>query len=187
MNITMKECVKLAAALAGIDELPPESFDECASLSEQQQKLTELLVTCGNLVVSELATEFLPLHKKQTLAAEQGFIPFSALAERVIDVISVSRRGKKQNFTLRTDGINTDAGDADVEYTYLPQRAGLDGSLAYSAGRLTSRTVALGIAAEYCLISGNYSEALRLDKRYKDSLLAASRRKNYALPARRWA
>ena len=187
MNITMKDCIKLAVTLLSIEELPEEVFAENAEISDSQQKLLDILTSCGNLVYSEMAAEFMPVSFCETVTTADGVIPFSALSKRCIDVIEVKKDKTKLAFSLKNNALVTGSGEITVTYTYLPEKIPFEGVFDYSYGRLSDRVLALGVAAEYCLISGQYADALVFDKRYKDSLIALSRKKNYRIPARRWA
>ena len=74
-----------------------------------------------------------------------------------------------------------------IYYEYLPIKEELSSDFCFEFTPITSRAVALGIATEYLLIKGEYSEAENFNSRYKNALIGClSPKTNKKIPARKW-
>lgn len=187
--LKMRECVSNAALFLQLDDVSAALDDgEETSIGEDTQKIIELLVKCGNLVLSEVAADFLPLKKIDKIISKNGQIAYGDLSKKAVDIFAVKLKGKNMSFRTFYDCIAVRLdGEYTVEYSYEPAKLVLSGESDYACGRLSARTVGYGIACEYCIINGMTDEALLWDKRYKDSLtLSASPKNERRVKARRW-
>lgn len=191
MRIKMMDVIKLSAVLLQLEDVLA-SISEEGQLDQEQQERAEadkkLLLRCANLVVGEVAAEYLPLKATEVLSSPDGNIEYSAFSRRPIEVYSVRRNGAKCRYKMYPHKLITEAGEVEVCYSYVPQSVGIDEELDFAEGKLTPRVLAYGTAAEYCLINCLHQEAGVWDKRYKDSLLGALRAgRPLRIPARRWS
>lgn len=178
-GLSVHSCVCIASVLLQQDEVTDALENPDAPPDADTERTIAQLVRCANLVLSEIAADYLPLKTRETVAATDGRIGYDALQKKAIDIFAVRQRGKSVPFTLYYDCLRLAAeGDCEVEYSYAPNVLPLNGFADYTNERLGARTVAYGIACEYCLISGMTDDALVWDKRYKDALAAATRPKN---------
>lgn len=185
----MKDCVVTAAVLLQLEDVIDSIENDNITPDSDVFRTVNQLVRCGNLVLSEIAAEYIPLKTCEQLEAVDKKIEYVNFSKKAVDIFKVSFRGKPVKFKLFYDSFSVPyAGVYEVEYSYEPLGLALGGETDYSSGRLSARCVAYGIACEYCLISGMTEEAVLWDKRYKDSLFAASIVKNERnVKARVWA
>ena len=168
--MTMKEITALAETLLGLKT--PASEEE-AALREKE------LLAAANLVVNELASEYLPLVRTETQTARGGKIYYSALAEQPIEILAVRRIGEERRAEYRVMPvyIALQNGTYEVEYRYYPREKTAETACDYDETRLAKRVIAYGTAAEYCLMRGLYEECSLWDERFKDSLAGYCRPK----------
>lgn len=185
-----RECISAAAEFLGLGDMASALAAGTESeLSESDKKELDLLVGCAGFVVHEIASEYIPLFKKESVAAKNGFVDFSRLEKTCLDVVCVRVGNVKKRFKPVRGGIEIFggfSGSAEMEYSFAPATAEIDESLEWGDGKVSARLVGYGIACEYCIING-MSEAVMWDKRYKDALSAANRTKaEMRVKIRRW-
>jgi hypothetical protein len=192
MKINMSDCLQLAAVFLQLENALALLCGRQEDLNEEElkeaQKDKELLLRCANLVVNEIASEYVHLNAFQTFRTENGHIPYSLFEKQPADITAVHKEGSCCRFKLYPCEIITESGTVDVFYRYLPQNKAADGVLDFEEGKINQRIIAYGTAAEYCIIKGMYEEGVVWDKRYKDSLSCALKiSKPITLAARKWA
>ena len=191
MKIKMIDVVKLTAVLLQLEDVLENLSGEGQLEGEQQEKAEadkKLLLRCANLVVEEVAAEYLPLKATELLSSDDGNIEYSVFSRRPIEIYSVRKKGSKCRYKMYPTKLITEAGEVEVCFSYVPQSVGIDEELDFAEGKLTPRVLAYGTAAEYCLVNCLHEEAWVWDKRYKDSLFGALRAgRAVRIPARRWS
>lgn len=156
----------------------------------QAKKDLDLLITCVNLIISEIASDYVPLKTIEEVLVKKSKIPYIDLQKPALNIKSIKDSfGQKRYFKVYPSYIYTDCdGVCHIEYTYLPASIkDLDQATEYQNTKVTSRIIAYGAAREYCLIMSMYEEAQSWDARFKESLLSASRQNNVlTIPKRLW-
>ena len=188
--VSYRDCLSAAAEFLRLDSvagaLRGGTQDE---LNESDKADLELLIFCAGFVTDEIAAEYVPLYRTETVAIKDGKIRVSALSEAVTDIVSVSVDGAKRRFGVLRDEIvlgEKKSGSASVTYCTVPQKVQLDGFLPWPGDTVSARIVGYGVACEYCIVNG-MSEATLWDKRYKDALAAMRRTKREVrVKQRRW-
>lgn len=165
--MTVQDAILIAAAFLSEDEA------EAAILNgdTEAQTVTQFL-RCANLVIEEIAAEYMPLITKERISVKNGSFLLSELSKRALNVYALRRNGEKQSYFCRAGLLTAADGEYEIEYSFLPEKAAIGDPLPFDA-HISARVVAYGIAAEYALISGLSDEAATFDKRYKDALNAA--------------
>ncbi|MGD9901013.1 MAG: hypothetical protein AB7S44_00555 [Spirochaetales bacterium] len=188
MSVT--EIIKLVATYLQMEDvLELTTFGgEVTEPSALTTKNLELLVRCLNLVYDEIATDYIPLNYEEEVIVLDEEIALSSLAKRLINVIKLTdENGVNVKYKMFPTAIVLENGTYNLEYSYAPESATLDGNIETFGGKLTERIVAYGVTAEYSLISGLFDEATTWEQRFKDALLVASRKKSdIKMPVRRW-
>lgn len=147
-----------------------------------------LLIRCANLVVKEVACEYIPLLHKQTITSHKGQISYADFEKLLLEIRCIKdSQGNEVDYYCLPDHVEIQDGSFEVLYAYIPTDKEFFDDLDFCGTKASDRVFAYGTAAEYCLVTGNYDEALMWERRYKDALLVATR-KNTAvvLPRRRW-
>lgn len=180
----LKEAIQISLTYLG---------DEDASVNSKtaQHPRLKLLVKCANLVIKEIATEYMPLLAEEVVSAENGKITYDKFVNRVLEILSVSntKNGLESNFRMNpTECIlsNTDIQKALVKYSYLPTDIDID-EICPISPMVSAKTLALGICAEYCLIEGMYEQSVMYSDRFKEDMRTATRKKGeIKIKPRRW-
>ena len=182
--MTVLECVKAAATELGITaEVDAYLQDK----KEEGRVAVENLVRCFNLVENELASEYLPLFAEDTLETETGAVYYSDLERAPVRIIKVfDGLGEEVKFSLFPEFLKTQAGKVRIRYAYAPKEKAIEESSDYLLF-VSLRLFAYGMASEYALASGRYEESAVWNKKYKNAIYAAYRKKPIKkIQSRRW-
>ncbi len=179
----VKEVISLAAANLGREDLI-----KCAASQTQPSGELLSLLRCYNLVENEIALDYHPLKREETLSVEGNRVEFSAFTFAPVDILSVTdERGAAVEYSLFPAYIALNCGkEVRISYAYSPAEKGWNDEGSFS-GKISARLLSFGVTCEFCLSRGQFSEAAVWQKRYQDALRAAS----YAQPkkgirSRRW-
>ncbi len=173
-------CTALAeegASLAGEDTGSAdgsETTDAVAELSDEDKEKKKKLIKCFNDVLFEIATEYYPLVAEEEFAA--GKIPFSAFSKTPLKIRNVFSGEESVGFVAGIDYIVTDrkSGKVSVVFEYVPEEKIDTDSFDYEKTPYGKTVFCYGIAAEYCLITGRFSEAANWESRFKNAVTAVA-------------
>ena len=188
--MTAKDVIKVVCVFLQKEEfLELEELDGTGEATEAQTKELEHMLRCLNLVINEIATDYIPLLFEETLIPTGGHVLFNSLTKNPIDIIRVEDRfGIRVNHKLFPDYLETIDGEVKILYSYEPEQiTALSQALENFSQKVGERVIAYGVAMEYCFICGLHDDASIWEKRFKDALLIAARKKSeIKLPKRRW-
>lgn len=147
-----------------------------------------LLIRCVNLVLKEVACDYIQLIHRQTMTAVEGKIDYGDFEKTLLEIKSVKNlNGEDVRYFALPDYVAVEDGVFEVSYAFVPQDKGFFDDVDFGGTKAGDRVFAYGAAAEFCLISGNYDEALMWERRYKDALTVATRKTTEVImPRRRW-
>ena len=184
MKIQMNQCIKLAAGLLGLSAVAENPAGE---LGGEDAADRDLLLKCVNLAAQQTALKTSPPRAEETVTVEGQELELGQLSKRALEVIGVrDHQGRPVAFTRLPYGVRLKGpGTFRVRYAFLPDDAALNGSLVFDEGRVHAELLGMGAAAEYCLISGRFSEAAAWEEEFLSRLSAAGRRAR--LPRRAFA
>lgn len=185
MKVLVKDAVRAAARAIGI--LDGVNAYLNGEENEQGERDTELLVECFNRVENELALDYLPLVAEDRITTTAGAVEYTQLRKPAARILSVEDgNGNTQKYRLYPDRLETVTGKVKIVYAYTPSEKGLDGESEYQTA-VSQRLFVYGMAAEYSLAVGELESASAWDKKYKEAIQAAYRRRPAArIIARRW-
>lgn len=189
----LKDILELAAVLLGLQTvLDSGAFEDGLDKNEIKKKISEnkdlqLLIRCANLVYKEIACDYLQLKAVDTLVSN-GNINYTSLTKHPLEILSVTdEKGADVGFNCLAGCLQTVSGKVSVCYSYIPLSAEFNDELDFFGSKITDRILAYGTASEYCLINGQGQDAVVWDKRYKDALVIACRKRTeIKMPKRRW-
>ena len=165
------------------------AFDEASETAPtiSQQADIDLFVQCFNYVYKEIASGYFPLLEKEKVVFKDNKFYFKDLSKQIIFVKKISKGNKKLKFYLYPEYIECETDSAEIVYAYLPNDFVLTDEVNLFGGKVLSQVMAYGVAREYCLIMGNYSDADVWENRFKNSLEnIASKKMNVVIPKRRF-
>ena len=182
----VKKFVLEAAKLLGLDETVGEYVNEGYGSGKEE---TEKLVSCFNLVETDLALNYMPLLDKVLFTVGEGRIFFDDFPQTPLRVSAVTnKKGLRLPFQLFPTEIHVDEDEKEVwvSYAYLPEEKGLMGDSDYLTG-VSVALMAYGMAAEYCTMRGLYTEAAVWSKKYKESIAKSyTLKRGGRMQSRKW-
>lgn len=199
--MTVKDILKTAATLLNLTDCT-EYFTatEAAQGSEHGSEQVsgyqasadilakvDILTRLANLVITELASSFVPMACAEEVETSDGKIVFADLAHNITRVLSVKNEfGHDAEFKLYPEYIKVFGGRYTVEYEYLPENYALSDTVGFNEGKITAALLGYGVAAEYCITQGRFEEAVLWRKRYSYGVERAALPKNAAVKGRCW-
>lgn len=181
----VKEVLALAAANLGREDLA--SAVSAADAKAEGELKT--LLGCYNTVENEVALDYYPLIRSEQMQIADGKIYYTMFSRTPVCIYGVrTSAGRALPYEKFSDRLETEKrrGPYTVVYSYAPSAKAL-GAEAEADARVSPRLLALGVACEFCLVTGRPGEAKLWESRYRDALSAAGRtRKRLAMRSRRW-
>lgn len=185
--MAITDIIKQAAFLLGKDDVATYLGNgECVDQTTAAKDATALL-GCYNLVLNEVATEYVPLIKKQRLTATDGKVYFSALDFGISEVAAVyDDNMNRVECDVYADRIETELAAVYIEYYAVPPVRAMTDAADYPSGRVPDRVFAYGVAAEFCISNGVYEEAEMWQERFQQSIVRAAPKSRRVMKPRRW-
>ena len=158
-------------------------------LTKQDEAEINTLLCCLNLVINQVATEYINLKNTIKISSISGKIYYSSLSNNVVvDVLKVTKNGVPIKFEVCADHIKTESGDLEVEFVYQPSScSSVLSNIDFENFKINERVLSYGVVAEYCFLNGNYDDAAIWDNRFKNSLSNLNRaRREIKIKQRLW-
>lgn len=178
----LEEVITIALTYLG-DEM---SGDDLAK-SEYDDKI-KLLVKCANIMMTEIASDYLPLEDECEVEAKEYRFSYENIPRRVHSIVSITD-DKNQNVDFKSRSytcLTSKNGMLKVRYKYLPEQVDLKDDCDVDT-RVSERTLALGTCAEYCMINGMYEQSSGFSERFKQDMRSCVRPpKSITIKAREW-
>ncbi len=183
----VKEVIALAAANLGREDLAARAGE----LSGEPAGELLSLLRCYNLIENEVALDYFPLKKRESFTVEEGTLPYSDFTFAPVTVLEAREHGVPVSFELypaelrlpRPCGVRT----VEILYSYSPAEKGWEEESEFS-GKISARLLSFGVASEFCLTNGQFSEAAMWEKKFRDALRSAHIvRRPLLVRSRRWA
>lgn len=182
----IKDILKASALLLGKENV-------LTYLNGDQSNLSTLvtinnMTSLANLVISELASTYIPMVKKETISVRDQKIYYTDLSERVLSILSVTdSSGKEVCYKTFHEYIFATASVVEVEYEFSPPNYDLLDNVNFSNPQVDERVLAYGLNAEVCISEARFEEAVTWHKRYVDAIATICKPKNLTVKERRWA
>ena len=184
----VKDILKMTAEMAGESQLisyyNEKGVDDVSSCAES----ASLMLRCYNMIIEELALEYLPLRVKEKVQVTNQKIYFSELAFKPLRVLGViNKNGDKVPYKLINDYLELSNGDVIIEYTHRTKEAFEDDDCVYDETVIGPYVITYGMLSQYLLERGRVSESNIYQEKYLSAVRARiAQRKSLKLPARRW-
>lgn len=180
----VRDVMALAAANLGREDLVA-LVNGCGGEAEE----LSALLRCYNLIENEVALDYFPLQGQDDVGIIDGTVSYASLSHAPVTILSVTAGGRALAFEALPAQLcvaSPRCGRATVRYTYSPAEKEIGDDCEFSA-KISARLLSFGIACEFCLSRGQFSEAATWEKKYRDALLAANIcRKRLSVRSRRW-
>lgn len=184
--LAVEDVVFLAADLLGVRECINRVMTGGADQSDQA--ICEALVRAYNMMENEIATEYAPIVYEETISCVHGKYEYESLHRDPAYIIAVyDNLGAEVEIKLYPTYFELRNGNYNVRYATFPTTKGIgDDSELPSA--VSERVAAYGVAAEYCVQNGLYTEHAVWDKKYKTALTATLKtRGSKVMKGRSWS
>ena len=190
--MTVKEVITLAAGCLSRDDLISALDKSEEELSEDEKLELDALLRAYNFVENEVALDYCPLKREETIEVKENKIYYTELAQVPVNIRKVVGGGYLQRFAaypayiLMSDGW---LGRVSVVYDCIPStKNSFDEESEFSRETgISARLLAYGVAAQYCLVNGESGRAALWDKKFRDSLRAKNLlRRTVSVRSRRW-
>ena len=144
------------------------------------------LLNAYNHVLSEVATEYVPLKTTSTFSG--GKVLFSAFPLAPLKIYRAEYlNGNVAPFTLGIDYIVLPDRETTVTYSYIPAEVtSTSVKFAYENTKVGKRVFLYGVAAEYCMITGRFDEAADWEAKYRAAIASAMTSGAKRIKARKW-
>ena len=176
----IKEIIKNVAVVLGLGDVV-ELINDGGNTKELLGNINySILVRCASFVVTNIATNYIPLIDKQSFDVVDGKIRLSAFSQPFISARSVKRNGRVVEYKLYTGHLKVPNGRHEVEYSYLPCiKTGEE----QNPFEVAPVALEYGILAEYSFISGMFNEANVWSEKFTELLFHARRGKTVIMPS----
>lgn len=181
----VKDVIKQVAIFLGLTNVMSANLDNFDNLDAQTKKDINLILSSINEVLCDIATDYIFLEKEETIQVSNGSFSFSGLQEAFYKLIDVETQ---KDYKLGFETLEIENGDYKIKYQYLPKIYQLADTIS-GFERLTVYALCYGVAEEYCLISGNYSESEMWHSKFQNAMMIASKPNDVkvrTLKQRRW-
>lgn len=192
----IRDIVELAAVLLQNNELintnvfwhrENENNEYVQKVIKERLDLQQL-IRCANLIVKEVACDFIPLTFRQIIKTESGTIPYTKFEKPLLSIKSIKDlNGETVTAYTMPNYLAIEEGTFAVTYNYIPSDKEFFEDIDFKGDKASDRIFAYGTASEYCLINGDYDNALYWERRYKDALYVhIGKDTKVIMPKRRW-
>jgi len=180
----MNNVIKEVANMLQLSNVSSANLSSIESLDTQTQRDINLILSCANEVLSDIATDHLPLKYTEEITVSGGQYSLSSLSKTFHKLVSIATT---EDYSIELDTLNIKSGKYKITYTYLPEIYEIGDDIDDCDCRVTLYSLCFGISAEYCLICGNYSESEMWNSRFENAIQIAKRSaKMPKLKERRW-
>ena len=177
------DIIKMSAEVLNLD-LPNEYFD---SELQPDDNLVKILLNSCNFVYEELFRDYATSLRKTVVVVIDGFADISVYRLcRVISLVDAEGNDVPYRYSDGSLYVATD-GRYNLCYARLPDILGWGDEVRMPSPRITERMMVYGVAREYYAITGDWTNALQWDTRFKDALqVAGVKTSSMKMPVGRW-
>lgn len=158
-----------------------------STLDSEGTETVNTLLYCFNAVEDEVARKYAPLTCEDTMVSLSGQYIYTAFLHSPVKITRVLADGAEVGYVLYAEYMRVDAKRVTVEYEYAPKKKKItdDSDFGEDVGE---RLLALGAAAEYCLINGEVEAAEIWESRYRKEIDGVQKKLPACgcIPPRRW-
>ena len=183
--MTVKDVIYYACVMCGRENLSGQIAE--GVIPDDNPEIRKM-INCYDLTVMELSENIEPLIMTERLCSPVGEYYFADFSKTPKQILKVEVDGKKVDYTLRPDKMIVSAVECDVTYDYrVKPTVSLSDEVEYDENTFSARVLAMGVAAEYLLVSGLFDEAISWRERYEKAVETYVLTKSKRMKARRWA
>ncbi len=184
----VKEIIINASTLIGREDVVQYLKDEQIEPEQKTIDTVDVMVRLLNIVVSELASSFVPMIVNEDYVAKNGKVIYSELNYRPKEILKAyDDAGNDKLLGVEHTFARVGETNVQVEYACFPPELTVDGEINYTEKDVTKNTLAYGLLAEYAITQGCFKDAVMWHDRYADNINELVKPKNAMLKRREWA
>ena len=165
-KMKIRDIMKNAAIYLGLSSVK-DYLDNTGNANAETLKTVDLMTGLSNLVISELASTYVPMMYSETVTATGGKIYFSALSKDPVKITSVKDGyGVDEKFKVFPEYLEIKNGSYEITYQYLPSNYSISEEIGYKTKDVPPSAFSYGLCAEYCITQCRFEEAVAWRKRY---------------------
>ncbi len=167
-------------------------FCDQVNMGEDVYEDIAFLVKIVNVVITELASTYIPLTTKEEVTFYDGKFQYAEFYKKAVKIVAVyDNLGNKIAFTetaeyIQLENFNSKSLNLTVEYQFLPEEYYEDSEVDYTERIIPAKVLAYGVAAEFCISQSRFEEAVMHHKRYMFALQEIKGIKNASIKSRSW-
>ena len=173
--LNIKNIIKSASKMLGIEEL--NDLTDVELLDERAKKIVDDMLYCFNEVYQELCCDYFPLIIQEKVNVSNKYLYFDNLSKDINKLYGIYDESQTSfSFDVFSNFVcfENDLQEVTVRYSYVPDWVNdITNVVECNDLGVTERMVALGVATEYCMLRGKFTESAIFDRRYKDSIECA--------------
>ncbi len=185
--------INSASNILGLKSVIASLPDISNASEEVQNEIANLLISV-NMTNNNIATNYVQLIRRTTLANVSGLISFDDITDQ--SIIEIKRITNENNqtipFKILANGVETQAGNVTIEYSVFPDVVTILDDIDYYL-KINELIFATGVVSEYLYLKGVFDEANLWADRFKSMILVdkeiveeTKAVKNINMPSRRW-
>ena len=184
----VRDCVAFAAETLDLKNvvryLKSGETDEYSNVSDT----LDTLLSAYNAVADEIARDFIKLTRSEVFTVTGKELRFSKFSDNPLKIMSVKGADDKAAAAkIYPDKLVAEEGEITIESVFAPAARSLNDECDFTYTEIGARTLGLGVAAEYALISGMYEQAVIYNEKFIDAMKnALFKRKKPKIKGRAW-
>ena len=185
--MTIRKIASMVATFIGWRELKNYIDTDEGYYGECVEKAKQTLTELTNVVINELACSYIPALTVEDVTSVNGRVYYNTLSKTPLKVIKVCDKfGNELAFSSSPEYITVGSLAVTVEYEYAPEAVGFNDNICYMEKDVPARVIAYGVTAEYCIVDGDFDQAVMWHKRYTDAVADICLPKNATVKRRSW-
>lgn len=183
----IKDIIFLAGTYLNREDVLSYLNGDTSNADENLMIQLDTFTRCANIVISELASTYLPLIKSEEFISKNGKVYYKDLTERVLTIKGVYDLSmKERDCSISTEYLKTDLEKGIVRYQYMPSNYGIDDEIGYTEKDVTPRVLCFGVLGEFCLTERRFEESVMWRNRYVEEIANIVVPKNKSIKQRRF-
>ena len=182
----IKDVIIATSTYLGVKKIVDYFLDENALIDQTLQNKIDVMVRLTNLVISELATGYMPMITSQQVSG-QSKIKISSLENRLLEVVSVKdANGNQIDYKISGEYIDCKKVAEVINYSFIPPTYDVNQEIECLDGKITAGILSFGVLAEYCIVEWRFEEAVMWRERFILAIKEIKKVKNGFIKERAW-
>ncbi len=187
--MTVKEILSVCATCIGREDVVEYLKDPRSDgVGKDTVSAVSTMVRLLNIVLTELASSYIPMFISEKITTENGRFNLSNLCESALEIEKIfDDYGNEISYKISGEYVYLGSGIATVKYKYIPKNYDLEDQIGYTEKDVSKMTLACGLSAEFSISEGDFEQAVMWHKRFVDGVSSVCLPKSTKTKSRYWA